>query len=159
DPQSTPNISNCIFWDNSQSDISCLENQCLVSYSCIEDGYNGQGNISRDPLFANSANDDYHLLSRQGRFLPNDGYPDYLQRLWVLDKRASPCIDAGDPNINPRGELITGGGRVNMGAYGNTPYASRSQWLLGGDINRDGQVDLADFATFAANWLKVAPWL
>jgi hypothetical protein len=110
-------------------------------------------------LFANSANDDYHLLSRQGRFLPNDGYPDYLQRLWVLDKRASPCIDAGDPNINPRGELITGGGRVNMGAYGNTPYASRSQWLLGGDINRDGQVDLADFATFAANWLKVAPWL
>ncbi|MHC4654565.1 MAG: right-handed parallel beta-helix repeat-containing protein [Planctomycetota bacterium] len=35
DPQSTPNISNCIFWDNSQSDISCLENQCLVSYSCI----------------------------------------------------------------------------------------------------------------------------
>ncbi|MHC4604532.1 MAG: hypothetical protein ACYS6W_14520 [Planctomycetota bacterium] len=76
-----------------------------------------------------------------------------------MDKRASPCIDAGDPNINPRGELITGGGRVNMGAYGNTPYASRSQWLLGGDINRDGQVDLADFATFAANWLKVAPWL
>jgi len=159
DPLSTPNISNCIFWNNSQSDISCLENQCLVSYSCIEDGYNGQGNISRDPLFANSANDDYHLLSRQGRFLPNDGYPDHLQRLWVLDKRASPCIDAGDPSINPRGELITGGGRVNMGAYGNTPYASRSQWLLGGDINRDGKVDLADFATFAANWLKVAPWL
>lgn len=159
DPQSTPNISNCIFWLNSQADISCLENQCIVSYSCIEDGYKGQGNISLDPSFANPADGDYHLLSKQGRFLPEYSYIDSLQKLWVLDKRTSPCIDAGDPKINPGRELIAGGGRVNLGAYGNTPYASRSQWLLGGDINRDGRVDLADFATIAANWLKVAPWL
>ncbi len=159
DPQSNPNISNCIFWDNSQSDISCLENQCLVSYSCIEDGYKGHSNISRDPLFANPADDDYHLLSKQGRFLPNYGHPEYLQKLWVLDERNSPCIDAGNPKINPRGELITGGGRVNMGAYGNTPFASRSQWLLRGDVDKDGRIDFADFAANAANWLKIAPWL
>ena len=159
DPQSNPNISNCIFWDNSQSDISCLENQCLVSYSCIEDGDKGHSNISRDPLFANPADDDYHLLSKQGRFLPNDGHPDYLQKLWILDKRDSPCIDAGNPKINPRGELIAGGGRINMGAYGNTPFASRSQWLLRGDVDKDGRIDFADFAANAANWLKIAPWL
>ena len=159
DPQSTPNISNCIFWGNSQSDISCSENQCIVSYSCIEDSYKGQGNISLEPFFANPADGDYHLLSKQGRFLPHYSSIDSLQELWVLDKRTSPCIDAGDPNMNPSRELITGGGRVNMGAYGNTPYASRSRWLLKGDINNDGWVDLADFAVFAANWLKVAPWL
>jgi hypothetical protein len=159
DPQSTPNISNCIFWGNSQSDISCLENQCLVSYSCIEDGYKGQGNISQDPLFANPADIDYHLLSRQGRFLPNDNHPSYLQKLWVLDDRNSPCIDGGDPKINPRGELITGGGRINMGAYGNTPFASRSQWLLKGDVDKNGRIDLTDYAAVTENWLKVAPWL
>lgn len=159
DPQSTPNVSNSIFWNNSQSDISCLENQCLVSYSCIEDGYNGKGNINLDPLFANSADDDYHLLSKQGRFWPNDGHPEYLQKLWIVDKRDSPCIDAGDPKINPGGELITGGGRINMGAYGNTPFASRSQWLLRGDIDKNGRIDLTDYAAVTENWLKVAPWL
>jgi hypothetical protein len=159
DPQSTPNISNCIFWDNSQSGISCLENQCLVSYSCIEDGYKGPGNISLEPLFANPADDDFHLLSKQGRFWPNDGHPEYLRKLWILDKRDSPCIDAGDPKINPRGELIAGGGRVNMGAYGNTPFASRSQWLLRGDVDKNGRIDLTDYAAVTENWLKVAPWL
>lgn len=159
DPKSTPNISNCIFWDNSQSDISSLENQPLVSYSCIEDGHNGPGNISRDPLFANPLDYDYHLLSTQGRFFPNNGYPAYLQKLWVLDKRVSPCIDAGDPRINPARELITGGGRINMGAYGNTPYAGRSHWVLRGDVNKNGKVNFADYAAGAANWLKIAPWL
>jgi len=159
DPQSTPNVSNCIFWGNRQSDISCLENQCLVSYSCIEDGYKGQGNISLDPLFANPADIDYHLLSRQGRFWPNDGHPEYLRRLWISDKIDSPCIDAGDPKINPRNELVTGGGRINMGAYGNTPFASRSRWLLIGDINKNGRIDLTDYAAVTENWLKIAPWL
>jgi hypothetical protein len=159
DPQSSPNVSNCIFWNNSQSDISCLENQCLVSYSCIEDGAKGHSNISRYPLFANPADADYHLLSKQGRFLPNDGHPSYLQNLWILDERDSPCIDAGDPKINPRGDLIAGGGRINMGAYGNTPFASRSQWLLRGDVDKNGRIDFADYADVTANWFKVAPWL
>ncbi|MHC4691953.1 MAG: hypothetical protein ACYS67_04360 [Planctomycetota bacterium] len=159
DPHSAPNVSNSIFWANSQSDMSCMENQCLVSYSCVEDGYKGQGNISQDPLFANPADDDYHLLSKQGRFWPNDAYPEYLRRLWVLDKRDSPCIDAGDPKINPGNELVTGGGRINMGAYGNTPFASRSQWLLRGDVDKNGRIDLTDYAAVTENWLKVAPWL
>ncbi len=159
DTHSTPNVSNSIFWGNSQSDISCMENQCLVSYSCIEDGYKGQGNISEEPLFANSVDDDYHLLSKQGRFWPNTGRPEYLQKLWILDKRDSPCIDAGDPKINPRNELATGGGRINMGAYGNTPFASRSQWLLRGDVDKNGRIDLMDYATVTENWFKVAPWL
>ena len=87
------------------------------------------------------------------------GCPEYLQKLWVLDIMNSPCIDAGDPRTDPMGELITGGGRVNMGAYGNTIYASKSQWLLGGDADRNGAVNLADFTCIAANWLLVAPWL
>jgi len=45
----------------------------------------GEGNISTDPLFRNSPNDDYHLQSITN---PDCGDPD-----------DSPCIDAGDPSI------------------------------------------------------------
>ena len=69
-----------------------------------------------------------------------------------------------------------------MGAYGGTPYASMSRWLLMGDINHDGLINLKDFAiiarkrmlrsdvnndglinmkdiNFAAhNWLQFLPW-
>ncbi len=64
-----PNISNCIIWDN-EDDV----NSCAVTYSCIEDGDAGQGNISSDPLFIDDVNSDYRIL------------------------RSSPCKDKGDPN-------------------------------------------------------------
>jgi hypothetical protein len=38
----------------------------------------------------------------------------------------SPCIDAGDPASACGNEPIPNGGRINMGAYGNTAQASKS---------------------------------
>jgi len=35
-------------------------------------------------------------------------------------------------------------GRVNMGAYGNTPKASRSGWSIAGDANDDCRVNILD---------------
>ena len=37
-------------------------------------------------------------------------------------------------------------GRVNIGAYGNTAFASLSEWPLPADDDRNGFVDLVDFA-------------
>jgi len=45
-----------------------------------------------------------------------------------------------------------------MGAYGMTASASMSAWSIWGDINRDGRVDMTDFAIMADTWLYVAPW-
>lgn len=73
-----PLTSNCIIWD-SNDDLS----GCSATYSCIQDGDNGTGNISTDPNFIDSNNNDYHLY-----------YTD-----------SSPCIDAGDPNDSYTGEL------------------------------------------------------
>ena len=110
-------------------------------------------------MFVDVLSRNYRLLSKTGRLFLNSSGPDFLQNVWVLDKISSPCIDAGDPNSYPMGERVTGGGRVNMGAYGATSYASRSEWLLKGDIDRNGMIDLKDFAVVAGDWLKSAPWI
>jgi len=51
------------------------------------------------------------------------------------------------------------GGRINMGAYGNTAYASMSECWSKADFNCDGVVDFKDFAIMAASWLDKAAWI
>lgn len=77
------------------------------------------GNISANPLFAATSDDDYHLKSRGGRWWP-------ASASWVLDDVSSPCIDAGDPTGAFADEPAPNGGRINMGAYGNTDEASKT---------------------------------
>ena len=113
-----PAISSCIFRDNVEGDIwggrasfSCLQELGLLDMQ--------DGNISVDPLFADPANGDYHLQSGYGRYSPGSGD-------WVTDALTSRCIDAGDPSVGPGRERTSNAGKVNMGAYGGTPFASLS---------------------------------
>lgn len=111
------------------------------------------------PLFADPENNDYHLLSEKGRFVPTDPNANNgLEGLWAFDAATSPCVDSGAPSETPWGERMPNGGRVNLGAYGNTLYASMSRWPIEGDINRDGVVDLADLAIMGWEWLIALPW-
>jgi len=152
-PQS--HISNCIFWNNSYADLI----DCEAAYSCVQDGDPGPGNISIDPMFADPCAGDYHLVSELGRFVPVDsGQFGNRDGVWVRDDNTSPCVDTGDPGVNPSGELMPNGGRVNVGAYGGTPYASQSAWPLKADINYDGTVNLVDFAALSEEWLLGLPW-
>lgn len=64
-------ISNCILWGNGPVQI---EGSFSLSYSDIQGGYPGTGNISDTPCFIPGSLSDYHLN------------PD-----------SSPCIDAGNP--------------------------------------------------------------
>ena len=130
----------------------------------------GVGNISDDPCFARpgcwdpngtpaDASDDilvegdYHLRSQAGRWDP-------VNRIWIADNVTSPCIDAGDPNSPIGLEPFPNGGRINMGAYGDTAEASKSYFaeppcetIVAGDINGDCRVDLIDLAILARHWL------
>ncbi|UCG50115.1 MAG: right-handed parallel beta-helix repeat-containing protein, partial [Phycisphaerales bacterium] len=142
-----PDIRNSIFWYNSGADLF----QCQATYSCIERPSEGEGNISTDPLFADPAAGDFHLLSERGRYRPSTDE-------WILDEVTSPCVDSADPKVKPAGERMPNGARLNMGAYGGTAYGSMSEWRIEGDINRDGVVSLADFAIVAENWLEQAQW-
>jgi len=104
------------------------------------------GNIDIDPFFADPGywadaddpnlavepNDpnavwvegDYHLKSQAGRFDPSGGS-------WMVDQVTSPCIDTGDPNMPVSDEPEPNGGIINMGAYGDTPQASKSFTAIG----------------------------
>jgi len=141
-----PDISNCILWDNIDGDLF----GCTATYSCVQQGVEGEGNIREDPLFADPEAGDYHLLSERGRFVP-------AHALWAFDTRTSPCVDTGDPKLDPGAERMPNGGRINMGAFGGTPQASMSEWPLAGDLNRDRRVDFADLAILLDQWLEELP--
>lgn len=117
-------IINSIIYNNVYN-FTHLGGTLTASYSNIQaDGVvAGVGNINTDPLFANPSGGDFHLKSEAGRWDPaaNDGNGD-----WVLDAVTSPCIDAGDPASDYSNEPTPNGGRINMGAYGNTVRASKS---------------------------------
>lgn len=113
---SEPQVSNSIFWNNTYGDML----NCQASFSCYQSASEGRGNIDADPLFADAGNSDFHLCSQWGRHLSE-------QDVWILDDVTSPCVDSGDPNTDYSREPIPNGGRINMGAYGGTDYASLSE--------------------------------
>ena len=99
-------IVNCIVWGNNADEGQDIHPAMLpsVTYSLIEGGYEGEGNIDEYPWFRRLAWRDYRLMSR------NCGY-----------SYDSPCIDAGNPVIYD--SLLDcswglGGTRSDMGAFG-----------------------------------------
>ncbi len=80
-------------------------------------GSDGQS-LRADPLFVNPAATNFHLQSRAG-YWSNGSWPTSSQTSWA--------IDAGDPaSPGKTNEWAPNGGRINLGAYGGTPYASKS---------------------------------
>ena len=148
---SSPTVTNCIIWGNTGGQIA---GSATVSYSDLEGGWQGEGNIDVDPYFADPNNGDYHLKSQAGRWDANE-------RRWTKDDVTSPCIDAGDMSSPIGLEPFPSGGIVNMGAYGGTTEASKSYFgepvcetIVAGDINGDCKVDFKDFVIMAAHWLE-----
>lgn len=115
---------NNIIWASKEMDVEIIDGAPSFSYSCIQSGYAGVGNLSEaegcpDPLFADVENQDFHLKSAGGRW-------DATKKTWVTDTETSPCIDAGDPNVPVSTETAPNGSRVELGAYGGTVEASRT---------------------------------
>ena len=98
-------LVNCILWDNSPHQIDVTNSPITVTYSDIQDGWNGIGNVDEAPLFVGTGELPYSL------------------------QEDSPCIDAGNPNqlyydpedpSNPGYALYPAMGTItnDMGAYG-----------------------------------------
>ena len=123
---SSATVRNSIAWNNQGDDFEADERSSYsVAYTLTQEGVAGTGNLSADPLFA--AAGDFHLRSTAGRFDPaaNGGAGGF-----VVDGQHSPAIDAGDPAAPFAAEPLPNGGRVNLGAYGNTEEASKSGGTL-----------------------------
>ena len=71
-------IINSIIWGNLPT-VSSVVSNIDVTYSNVENGFNGIGNIELNPLFYDQSNGDYRL------------------------QEGSPCIDAGTADINEDG--------------------------------------------------------
>jgi len=88
---SEPTLTNCILWDNSPEQIAGY-GTATVTYSDVEGGWCGVGNIDEDPMLEP---DGYHLTE------------------------GSPCIEAGDPYYvaGPDETDIDGEDRIMYGSY------------------------------------------
>jgi len=121
-------IINCAGYGLNGTNISSryndIWNNTLGNYNGAPQGV---GDISVDPLFADPANGDFHLKSGGGRWNGS---------AWVHDFETSPCIDAGDPEDDYSNEPEPNGERINLGAYGNTPEASKSGVIVTAPANK-----------------------
>ncbi len=99
-------LKNCIVWGGSTGLIS---GSPTVTYSCIQGGYSGTGNISTDPQLSNAPDFDG----------ANDLYGDYDDGLRI--KNGSPCANTGTATGAPaddiRGDARPYGAGIDMGAY------------------------------------------
>ncbi len=116
DDNSYPIVTNCILWGNEGGEIyNYTEAVRVVSYSNVQGGYDGEGNIDSDPIFVDPENGDFRLQAD------------------------SPCIDTGTldgaPDTDIRGTHRPVGDGVDMGAYEYTPAS---------DVNFDGMVNAVD---------------
>jgi hypothetical protein len=124
-------INSILYFNNADADGKQVHSRSsAVTYSDVQGGWPGDGNLDVDPCFARSGSwgdpdggvwvgGDYHLRSQTGRW-------DVDAQQWVMDAAASPCIDAGDPATGPGEETAPNGGRINLGAYGGTSEAGMS---------------------------------
>jgi len=168
--ESTFLLSNCILWNDKPQEIYTPTTLPVVTYSDVQRGWPGQGNINADPCFLAPGhwdndlwvNGDYHLKSLGWRW-------DAARAQWTFDRVTSRCIDAGNPGSPLADEPLTIPDdpnndwgcnlRIDMGAYGGTAEASIPpyDWAILADLNNDGAVDWLDFVCTGSDWLKTAP--
>jgi predicted outer membrane repeat protein len=101
---STLRAFNCIFWDGGSEIFNNNNSFIAITYSDVQGGWQGIGNINADPLFVEPAIGDYHLLLGS-------------QCIDTGDNSAVPSTVVTDLDGNPR--IIDG--IVDMGAY-EGPY-------------------------------------
>ena len=132
-------ITNCVLWGNDGGGIIDSNGGLAnATYSLIQGGYTGVGNLSAAPLFLNAANP----------VGPDEKWGTDDDGLRLLD--VSSCINTGDNSAIPAGITtdLTGNpriqdGTVDMGAYeGGVPTYSVSG-TISGDISAGVTVSLS----------------
>ncbi|MHC4546596.1 MAG: choice-of-anchor Q domain-containing protein [Planctomycetota bacterium] len=141
-------FANCIIWGNSNEQIY-WPSLLSITYSDIQGGWPGQGNIDADPCFV-----------EPGYWDPNETPEDANDDFWVEGDYHllvdSPCIDAGDPNYpyDPNETDLDGrsrifGNRIDMGVYEYSPTIQAEAKIVPRTINLASK----------GNWITCYVWL
>ena len=141
-----PLLANNIIWDNSPEEIHLTSSSgsFTISYSNVQGGYPGTGNIDLDPAFVDPFNDDFHLQPGSGCIdagagdsAPEMDYDDIAR--W--DDPATPDTGAGVATY------------YDIGAY---EYFPGCRWDRDGDEDVDG-LDLLVYGA-VAKWITFDPF-
>ncbi len=117
-----------------------------VSYSCVEGGHAGPGNIDSSPMFADAANGDFRL--QPGSPCIDAGDTTGITSAYPLDLDQAPrAVD--DPAVDDTG-LPMLNLAVDMGAFERQPAPPLDP--CPGDVNDDGMINAADLAEVLAGW-------
>ena len=112
--------------------VTLLSAASSRQYVTTAEGQGGRAFYANSATMAFRKAINTHLRGARGYFDEKTGelVTDYMTREIV-----SPAQDAGDPKSDYRGEPDTNDGwhgrRVNIGAWGNTPYATRTKFVGG----------------------------
>jgi len=132
---SNPIVTNCIFWGDTPEEINNLASTPIVTYSDIQGGWSGTGNINVDPLFVDAIGGNLRLSS---------GSP-------CIDKGSNAGVPSGIANdLDGRPRIVDGECNdidvVDIGAYEfNCAYM--------GDFDDNCSVDFFDFSILAHAWM------
>ncbi len=114
-------LQNCISWGHS---VSGVVNAASVTYSCVQEPHDGAGNFVADPHWTGAPY--YHLLTKRAGGAITDGWFSGTYNSPKTEKN-SPCLDRGAPGSAGREiEPFPNGHHVNLGAYGGTPWATKT---------------------------------
>lgn len=97
-------LSNCVLWDNYNQQIGQESGAISLTYSCVQGGWPGVGNIDANPIFVSVAAGDLRLGP------------------------GSPCFDAGNNAAVPSGLLTDMAG---FARFFDDPNVADCQWFPG----------------------------
>jgi hypothetical protein len=97
-----------------------------ITFSDVQGGWPGEGNINVDPQFVNPRAGDWHLAP------------------------GSPCHEAGDPSFAAKPDDIDIDGQPRI--IGLRTDLGADEFTLAADLNGDGDVDGFDLAVLLAAW-------
>jgi hypothetical protein len=133
---STVHVINCILWDGGNEIWNRDNSAIMVTYSNVQYGWQGTGNINANPSFVTGPNGDY-----------------YLSQIAAGQAVDSPCVDAGSDTaanlgmdiFTTRTDEIMDREIVDMGYHYSANYGSP-------DIDGNWHVNWFDYSTLAADW-------
>lgn len=121
---SNVDVSNSIVWGNVGSNEQIWG--ATVSYSDVQGGFDGEGNLDVDPGFADADNGDFHLVAD------------------------SPLIDAGDPGYAPGEQEVDFDGDPRLVA--DVVDMGADEFRRPADVDADGMVGINDLLTLLGAW-------
>jgi len=135
---SSPTVTNCVLWGDTGGEIYDDGSAPTVTYSNIQNGYPGKGNVEGTPMFVNSLDSDFHLQPH------------------------SPCVNAGTnsatnlPGIDfEKGSRIVQG-RVDIGVDETCRYTLNASSGIGGIVSLPGEGDFSYYCMAVAPILAEA---